>query len=116
MSLRCVNMHTMQEVCFDYCWKVAREEQEGQKEKQRKVILSGRQTLLHLEKKDAELQQMLLNGWIQVSAGGSHTCGILRNNMAFCWGANNFGQSKIPPRLRNALFRQIAAGIDYTCA
>ena len=88
----------------------------ARKEQQRKSVLAGQQTLLNLEKSDAKLQQMLLNGWIQVSAGGSHTCGILQNNMGLCWGANNFGQAKIPPRLRNAVFRQIAAGIDYTCA
>ena len=67
------------------------------------------------DQSDKELQQLLLDGWVQVSAGGSHTCGVLINNMCLCWGANNFGQSRIPSRFVGATFRQIAAGLDHTC-
>jgi alpha-tubulin suppressor-like RCC1 family protein len=30
--------------------------------------------------------------FVQVSAGGFHTCGVNRNGVAFCWGYNNYGE------------------------
>ena len=32
-------------------------------------------------------------GWIQVSAGMWHSCGVLSNGEGLCWGDNGFGQS-----------------------
>lgn len=67
-------------------------------------------------KLDDEWTQLLLDGWVQVSAGGEHTCGLLKNGVALCWGANNHGQSQIPNEMQGAKFRQISTGIDHTCA
>ena len=78
--------------------------------------------------------------YIDVSAGGLHSCAIDQNNHAFCWGANVSGQlgttttaqciesqPPIPPITRScsvvplpvsgaALFTQISAGGEHTCA
>src|SRR5262245_46374149 len=69
----------------------------------------------------------------QVSAGGSHTCGVTSDDRAYCWGYNNYGQlgvgtdtgqelclslgcSTRPVAVLGGLrFRQVSAGEDYTC-
>ncbi len=33
-----------------------------------------------------------LSGVVQIAAGGSHSCAVLSNGQARCWGANGFGQ------------------------
>lgn len=71
----------------------------------------------------------------QVSAGGgrypdppgAHSCGVTISDEAYCWGDNRVGQLGIggtrgsynitPTRVAGAhRFRQIEAGVDYTCA
>ena len=47
----------------------------------------------------------------QVSAGQTHTCGLLTNNTVTCWGGNKFGESTPPA----GLFGQISAGNGQTC-
>jgi alpha-tubulin suppressor-like RCC1 family protein len=61
----------------------------------------------------------------QVSAGYQHTCGVTTSNVAYCWGANGFGEvgdgtsrniRTRPVRVAGALsFREVAAGLSYTC-
>jgi alpha-tubulin suppressor-like RCC1 family protein len=72
----------------------------------------------------------------QVSAGGgrdgqeqtgAHSCGVTTSDEAYCWGDNRVGQLGIggtmggfnytPTRVTGGhRFRQIEAGVDYTCA
>jgi alpha-tubulin suppressor-like RCC1 family protein len=50
----------------------------------------------------------------QVSAGGSHTCGILKSSGAIhCWGYNFSGQA---PNNVEGVFTQVSAGTNHTCA
>jgi alpha-tubulin suppressor-like RCC1 family protein len=62
--------------------------------------------------------------FLQVSAGGYHTCGITLDNKAYCWGLNVWGElgdgttteRLAPVPVAGGLsFTQISAGIDYTC-
>ena len=52
--------------------------------------------------------------WKHISCGTGHTCGILVNGSAFCWGANDEGQSMVPEWIDS--WRQIDAGYAHTCA
>ena len=60
----------------------------------------------------------------QVSAGGSHTCGVTTGDRAYCWGDNSRGQlgdGTTTRRLRPVAvvgglrFKQLSAGSDDTC-
>lgn len=48
----------------------------------------------------------------QIVKGGSHTCG-LHEGQVFCWGWNEYGQTRVPP-LKNPT--QIASGWSGSCA
>lgn len=63
-------------------------------------------------------------GFLQVSAGEEHSCGITTDNLAYCWGLNSLGQlgdgtttDRLKPvRVSGSLrFRQISAGFFATC-
>src|SRR3954466_11698222 len=61
----------------------------------------------------------------QMSAGGSHTCGVTMDNVAYCWGFNASGQigdgSDVEERpfpmavAGGHLFSEVTAGQDYNC-
>jgi alpha-tubulin suppressor-like RCC1 family protein len=66
----------------------------------------------------------------QISAGGSHTCGITTDGVAYCWGLDRWGQlgdgesnqnKQSPEAVDTApitgtkTFSQISAGEDHTC-
>ena len=60
----------------------------------------------------------------QVSAGGTHTCGVTTDRRAYCWGQNvsgNLGDGTTTRRLApvavhgGLLFRQVEAGYLHTC-
>lgn len=61
---------------------------------------------------------------VQVEAGESHACALLKSGQVFCWGANDVGQlgtdvfSSIGPVQVDGLsnVKQIAAGGDHSCA
>jgi len=48
---------------------------------------------------------------IQVSAGGSHTCGVTGNGAVACWGIDDEGQASPPA----GAFTQVSAGNSHTC-
>ena len=61
-------------------------------------------------------------GFIQLSGGDSHTCGITSESRAYCWGFGILGDgqsyrlSTTPVAVRGALeFRQVSAGTDHFC-
>lgn len=64
--------------------------------------------------------------WVDVAAGEWHSCGILNDGTAWCWGDNLEGQlgdgttvSSAAPRevlLPGVTFTQIEAGLRHTCA
>jgi len=49
--------------------------------------------------------------WLQVSAGGSHTCGLRTNRSVECWGSDIYNKTSPPP----GAFTQISAGKEHTC-
>ena len=60
----------------------------------------------------------------QVSAGGSHTCGVTPDHHAYCWGSNGIGalgdgttdDHSTPVAVAGGhQFRQVDAGMDFTC-
>ena len=50
--------------------------------------------------------------FIQVSAGGSHTCALRSDGSVVCWGDDEWGQLRAPEDER---FTSIAAGAVHTC-
>jgi alpha-tubulin suppressor-like RCC1 family protein len=63
--------------------------------------------------------------FMQVSAGGGHSCGLTSDSLAYCWGSNSSGQlgdgtytqRLTPVRVAGGLrFVQISAGSSHTCA
>ena len=65
------------------------------------------------------------NNVLAISAGGSHSCALRTDGVAFCWGQNTSGQlgdgttdnSSTPVRVDTDLtFRAISAGDTHTCA
>jgi alpha-tubulin suppressor-like RCC1 family protein len=68
--------------------------------------------------------------FLQVEAGTAHTCGVTRENRAYCWGSNRYGQlgdgatgqtARYLDRPRpvavfgSLSFRQLSAGFTHTC-
>src|SRR3954469_13436367 len=61
----------------------------------------------------------------QMSAGGSHTCGVTMDNLAYCWGFNASGQigdgsdveeRPFPTAVPGGhLFSEVTAGEDHNC-
>ena len=50
--------------------------------------------------------------FIQVDAGSSAVCAILKNRQLHCWGLNNFGQATPPP----GKYKQVSVGQLHACA
>ena len=74
--------------------------------------LTFRLTVKDSEDAEASVEVMVRIAWyLEVSAGGSHTCGVRETGAVSCWGANNYGQS-IPPEVR---FDTVSAGDRHTC-
>jgi len=59
--------------------------------------------------------------WIQVTAGGAHTCAINTGSSLYCWGSNSFGQvgadtMNTPHRVGAAgVWSTVTAGLNHTC-
>lgn len=49
--------------------------------------------------------------FLQVSAGGTHTCGLKTNGLVVCWGNDDYGQATPP----EGIFQQVSAGRRHTC-
>ncbi|MHB1314126.1 MAG: prepilin-type N-terminal cleavage/methylation domain-containing protein [Christensenellales bacterium] len=70
------------------------------------------------------------NGWKQISSGDSHTCGVVYNNLAYCWGYDTYGQlgnnstgiTLVPVAvdasgvLSGKTIKSIASGYEHSCA
>lgn len=65
-------------------------------------------------------------GWISVSAGSAHACGIRDGGTAYCWGDNNVGElgtgaadvlaHPVPLAVSGGLrFQQVTAGAGHSC-
>ena len=52
------------------------------------------------------------DAWVQVAAGGLHTCGLRENGVVECWGKNDRGQTNVPAEAR---FEQVTAGDSHSC-
>lgn len=71
-----------------------------------------------------------VTSWLDITAGGSHSCGIGNNNDAYCWGKNQNGQvgkggvssdALFPTRVREltstiTAWKQISANGNNSCA
>lgn len=68
-------------------------------------------------------------GWIDVSAGTSHTCAVASDGTVWCWGSDSYGQlgngstatgNRFSPNLivmpTGKTFTQVSAGVNSTCA
>lgn len=62
---------------------------------------------------------------VSIAAGGAHTCLVMANGRAFCWGANDRGQlgtgstarlSTPGPVASGVRFASIASGLSHSCA
>ena len=68
-----------------------------------------------------------VDGWLDVSAGESHTCAISDDEQLFCWGLNVFGQlgtddedrrtepTSIQMPDNTTHWEEVSAGVDHTC-
>jgi alpha-tubulin suppressor-like RCC1 family protein len=64
--------------------------------------------------------------WLQVSAGGEHTCAVKTDGRLYCWGSNSHGElgnnstqdSSVPIQEYTAAadWAQVSTGNDHTCA
>jgi hypothetical protein len=50
-------------------------------------------------------------GWMDLSAGGGHTCGVNSSGSVECWGWNEYGQSTPP----SGTFESVSSGMWHTC-
>ncbi len=60
--------------------------------------------------------------FLKVTAGRTHSCGIMANKLAYCWGdntqyqlANTSGSTATPQLIPTYKFKQLAAGGRHTC-
>ena len=51
-------------------------------------------------------------GFVQVSAGAHHTCGLRSDGTVVCWGSDEYRQLQAPS---NERFTAIDAGAHHTC-
>jgi alpha-tubulin suppressor-like RCC1 family protein len=75
------------------------------------VIITGEQE----RQKEIEVEdtgEVGSEAWVQLAAGGLHTCGLRDNGIVECWGKNDKGQSNPPADRR---FNQITAGDSHSC-
>lgn len=65
------------------------------------------------------------HNFVQIAAGGDHTCAVTSAGQAYCWGGNSSGQLGIGSTVSQALaptlvvggltFKSVTAGVDFSC-
>ena len=50
-------------------------------------------------------------GWLVVSAGSQHSCGVATSESIECWGKDDDGQSTPP----SGSFKSVSTGRDHSC-
>lgn len=50
--------------------------------------------------------------FVQVAAGGMHSCALKADGSVMCWGSNIYKELEVP---KKAVFQQIMAGYNHTC-
>ena len=50
-------------------------------------------------------------GWLSVSAGGWHSCGVRTSGSVECWGSDSYGQSSPP----SGSFTTVSGGLSHSC-
>ena len=91
------------------------------------LSLTGCHPSVSLHSTRRALPPLTLSGqnFIQISAGGRHTCALKKEGRVRCWGQNNRGQLGQPPSRLNTTPQlipqlkgvvQISAGDSHTCA
>jgi uncharacterized protein YjdB len=55
-------------------------------------------------------------GFVQLSAGSTHACGLRSDGVVECFGANEHGQAPAQRRAATGSFTQVSAGLDHSCA
>ena len=86
-----------------------------------KATISARNIQAGIESVTLSQEVRVMERWIAVSAGSSHSCGITIDHDAFCWGTGLLGNgsaagSVIPvPVGRGLKFRSLTAGDGHTC-
>lgn len=74
-----------------------------------------------IEAESLKQEVRVMERWIAVSAGNSHSCGITIDRDAFCWGAGLLGNGSAAGSLapvpvgRGLKFRSVSAGKGHTC-
>jgi len=77
------------------------------------------------DQKDPILISAAEGGWLSVSAGGDHTCGVQSDGSLWCWGLNDNGQlgdgsftdRNVPTRVGGEYrWSLVTAGEDFSCA
>ena len=53
--------------------------------------------------------------YVQVGAGGYHTCGLASDGSLHCWGDNLYGQLAAPALSGGLTYKQVSAGLKHTC-
>jgi len=55
-------------------------------------------------------------GFVRLSAGNTHACGLRSDGVVECFGANDFGEAPAQKRAATGSFTQVSAGLSHSCA
>jgi len=55
-------------------------------------------------------------GFVQLSAGSTHACGLRSDGVVECFGSNEYGEAPAQRRAATGSFTQVSAGLAHSCA